>query len=75
MSDGESGEQLGSRAARIAVSVVSTALVVVLALLAAWWMEWWSPGFAWLSTKLAAKVAVGAPIALVALLAWLRKSR
>ncbi|WP_158813395.1 hypothetical protein [Streptomyces rimosus] len=75
MSDGESEEQLGSRAARIAVSVVSAALVVLLAMLVAWWMEWWTPGFAFLSTKLAAKVAVGAPIALVALLAWLRKSR
>ncbi|MEU7254482.1 hypothetical protein [Streptomyces rimosus] len=75
MSEGENAEQLGSRAVRIAVSVVSAALVLVLAMLVAWWMEWWNPGFAWLSTKLAAKVAVGAPIALVALLAWLRKSR
>ncbi|MFH8404346.1 hypothetical protein ACH4FX_06160 [Streptomyces sp. NPDC018019] len=75
MSVGESGEQSGSRAARIAVSVVCTALVVVLALLLGWWLDWWTPGFAWLSTKAAVKVAVGAPVALVALLAWLRKSR
>ncbi|KWT58071.1 hypothetical protein ADL21_31375 [Streptomyces albus subsp. albus] len=75
MSEGENAEQLGSRAARIAVSVVSAVLVLVLAMLVAWWMDWWSPGFGFLSTKLAAKVAVGAPIALVALLTWLRKSR
>ncbi|KOG51892.1 hypothetical protein ADK76_34310 [Streptomyces griseoflavus] len=75
MSEGENAEQLGSRAARIAVSVVSAALVLVLAVLVAWWMDWWSPGFGFLPAKLAAKVAVGAPIALVVLLAWLRKSR
>ncbi|MEV5593899.1 hypothetical protein [Streptomyces sp. NPDC052496] len=75
MSEGENAEQLGSRAARIGVGVVSALLVAVLALWVAWWMEWWSPGFAFLSTKLAVKAAVAAPIGLVALLAWLRKCR
>ncbi|GCD36126.1 hypothetical protein OEIGOIKO_03881 [Streptomyces chrestomyceticus JCM 4735] len=73
MSEGESAEQLGNRAARIAVSVVCAVLVVGLALLLAWWLGLWAPGFAWLSTKLAVKAAVFGPIALAGLLTWRRK--
>lgn len=50
-------------------------LVALTALMLARWTEWWNPAYAWLSTKLAVKAAVGAPIALVALIAWMRKCR
>lgn len=72
----EDGEPQLGRVARIAVSVVCGLSVAGLVAGVTWWVDGWHHFFfGWVMAKLGVKAAVGAPVAFVAVAAWVRKRR
>ncbi|BDH14280.1 MULTISPECIES: hypothetical protein [Streptomyces] len=73
MSEGEKNEWRSRQAVRVGLFVCGVLLAGVLVLSVAWWVGWWTPGFGWLSARLAAKAVVGLCLGFAALVAWVKK--